>query len=182
VTDLTSVASVKAQLGINGTADDALLAVLVTAYSAWVETYLGRKLLSTTHSITRSGRGQRQIQLPQWPVTAISSLMIDGRAIPLQTSFGGYGYRFTDRAITLDVMLFSPGIDNVTVNFTAGHLAVPPDIAQAVNELVALHYRRRDTIDLASKSLAGETIAFVTKAMPDAVRQVLNQYRAVVPL
>ena len=180
--DFTSAASVKAYLGITIATDDTLLATLVTAYSTWMRTFLNRTITSQQFTITRSGRDEQTMLMPDWPITAVSTLMIDGVVIPAQSTWGGYGYRFSDRAITLDCLRFTRGVDNVSITFTAGYASVPADLAQACVELVALHYREKDRFGLASKGLAGETTAFITKAMPESVKAVLNQYARVIPL
>jgi len=180
--DLTSTAAVKAYLGKSDPGDDAMLGSLVTAYSQWVRSFTNRDFDVQSYDIYRSGREQTKLLLPQWPLVTISLVSVDGVTIPAQTSFGGYGYRFTDRAIILDGAVFAYGQDNIHVTFTAGYAVVPPDIAQAVGELVALRYRMRDKVEWSSKSLAGETVSLVTKDMPDSVKTVLRQYQNVVPL
>lgn len=55
---------------------------------------------------------------------------------------------------------------------------VPPDLEQAVIELVGERFRHRDRIGLNSKNLpTGETVSFLVKDMSDNVRLVLEQYQ-----
>jgi uncharacterized phiE125 gp8 family phage protein len=162
------LAAVKAYAQVNGTTDDAVLQSMITAYSAAARSYCNRDLTSQDYSITRDGRGTTMMLLPQFPVTAVSSVIVDGRPISAQSAFGLPGYRFTDKAIILDGFCFTRGFGNVQIAFTAGYAAVPDDIAQAVNEWVALRYKERDRIGFASKTLAGETSPSSPRRCPTA--------------
>lgn len=181
MTDLTTLAAVKAYAGVVGSADDAVLSSLITAYSAWVRSYTNRDFTVSDYDIWRSGRGQTLIMLPQTPVVSVTSLSIDGVSIPAQARFGTYGYRFTPDAIMVDGTEFTHGANNIRIQFSAGFATVPVDIAQAVNEMVGLRYALRDKQGWSSKSLAGETVSLNTKDMPASVATVLKQYRFVVP-
>jgi len=181
VPDLTTLESFRAYAGGASTADDALIGQLITAYSAAVTSLLNRQILSGPAEIWRDGRDGQTLTLPEYPVTAVALLEIDGQAIPAQSGIGRPGYRFTDMQIILDGYRFSCGHANVHVRFTAGYASVPADIEQAVNELVALRYKERDRIGHRSKSLAGETVSFVTAALPDSAKAILAPYARVVP-
>jgi hypothetical protein len=180
--DLTTLEDFKAYARVVASTDDPMLRSMIAAYSAAARSYLNRDITSASYSITRDGRGTSMMVLPQYPVTAVSSVIVDGKPISAQTAFGLPGYRFTESAIILDGFRFTPGFGNVQVGFTAGYATVPADIAEAVNEWVALRYREIDRIGFASKSLAGETVAFITKAMPDGVKSALSQHVSIAPL
>jgi uncharacterized phiE125 gp8 family phage protein len=180
--DLTTLASFKAYAGVAVTNDDAVLSSLITAYSAWVQQWMNRNILTQTYNETYNGRNHIAQMLPQWPVTAVSAVTIDGVSIPARTTATGAGY-FTDgEAVILAGYSFSKGRANVTIGYTAGYATVPTELAQAVNELVSLRYKLRDKMEWSSKSLAGETVSLVTKDMPESVRTILNTWRAVVPV
>lgn len=180
--DLTTLDDFKAYAKVNATTDDALLRSMITAYSAAARSFMNRDITTASYSITRDGRGTQMLLLPQFPITAVSSVIVDGMPISAQTAFGLPGYRFTDTAIILDGFRFTRGFGNVQVSFTAGYAVVPADIAEAVNEWVALRYKERDRIGHVSKSLEGQTVAFITKDMPDSVRRALNQRLSIAPL
>lgn len=180
--DLTTISAVKAYIGKTDSADDALLAALVTAYSQWVRSWTNRDFTVQTYNIWRSGRGGQMLMLPQWPVISINSLVIEGVPMAAQAVWGSYGYRFTDQAIVIDGAYFPMGSSNINVGFAAGFATVPTDIAQAVNELVALRYKLRDKMEWSSKTLAGEVVTLVTKDMPSSVATILKQYQNVVPI
>src|SRR5579875_3868416 len=81
--DLTTLANVKSYLSppLTTTADDALLSRLITAASQFIESWLNRTIASAAYTDTRNGTGGTRLFLRNRPVTAVSSLTIDGVAI-----------------------------------------------------------------------------------------------------
>lgn len=187
--DLTTLDNVKAwlQTGQNPfpATDDALLAGLVTAASRFVESWIGRPVLSADWVEVRDGSGGQVLAFANIPVTAVLSLTIDGLAIPPAPSGDAFaaGYLFTRTELALRGYVFTRRLQNVVVTYTAGYAEAPPDIAQACVELVCQRYRERTRIGEVSKTLGGgETVAFSQKDMSDDVKTVLSQYRAVAPV
>jgi hypothetical protein len=186
--DLTTLADVKAwlQTGQNlfPATDDPLLTRLIAAASEFIENWLGRQIAAADWLEMRDGTGGQLLAFANIPVTAILSLSIDGLMIPPASTDGGFGagYIFTPTELALRGYVFTRRPQNVIVTYTAGYAATPPDIAQACIELVCLRYRERTRIGEVSKSLGGgETVTFSQKDMPDAVKTLLSQYRAVAP-
>lgn len=180
--DLCSLANVKAWLNLASSADDTLLAALITAVSEFIVSSINRPVLSSVYAETRDGSGGRTLSFAVTPVTAILNLSIDGRDIPPAPDDFRPGYRFGPTRLSLYGFRFTPGLDNVAIEYTAGFATVPGELAQACTQLVALRYRERDRIGLNSKGLAGEVTSFLQKAMPDDVAAVLQRYRRVTPL
>ncbi len=175
--DLTTLANVKAYLSppLTTTNDDALLSRLVTAASGFIQSWLNRTIASATYAETRNGMGGATLFLRNRPVTSVASVTIDGVAV------AATDYRFDAGAIYLLHRSFAKGAQNVTVQYTAGYAATPPEIEQACIALVALRYKERDRIGQASKSLGGEVVSFQQKDMPADVTTILDQYINVVP-
>lgn len=182
MTDLTTLDSFKAYYGVVGSADDAAIQNLITAYSAYVQQWMNRRILTASYVETYNGRDNVAQALRQYPVTAVSSVVVDGVAIPARSTNPGLGYFFDDDSVILSGYVFTRGRSNVTISYTAGYATVPVEIAQAVNELVGLRYALRDKQGWSSKSLAGETVSLITRDFPESVRTILNNWRAVVPL
>lgn len=179
--DLTTLDAVKTYLGVVNNADDTVLQSLITNYSAWFEGEINYAITATAYDIRREGRGRTAMMLPASPIISVQALTIDTTVVPAQSVVGGYGYRFTNDSIVLDGISFGFGRANVRIQFTAGYAVIPVDVAQAINELVGLRYRMRDKLEFSSKSLAGETITFITKSMPDSVKETVMNYKRVVP-
>jgi hypothetical protein len=178
---LTTTAAVKLYKGITGNELDALIDELVSRASAAIETYLSRKIESTAHVEIRDGNGGRTMMLEQYPVTAVSAVTLNGHAIPQSSGFGTAGWRLANRSIVLEGYSFAKGCANVQIDYTAGHQAVPADIDQACIETILLALERRSHIDVSSKSLAGETVSFITADLPPSARKALDPHRRVAP-
>jgi hypothetical protein len=185
--DLTTLADVKAWLQTGQSAfpptDDALLANLVTAASCYVQAWLNRRIAPSDYLDIRDGTGGQRMQFACFPVSAVLSLTIDGRPIPPATSTGLSGYGFSQTQLSVRGYIFSCGIQNVVITYTAGYNTTPPEIAQACNELVALRYRERTRIGEISRSMGGaETVTYSQKDMSDGIKTLLQQYRLVTPV
>jgi len=179
---LTSIAAVKAFAGITGAATDTVLEQLVTNASAFIRSYTSRDFTSSSYEITRSGRDTTSLQLPQYPITAVERVEVDGYMIPPASSVTQAGYRFDAEQLVLTGYRFNRGQLNVRILYTAGYAEVPADIAQACIELVTLKFRMRDKLEISSKSLANETISFTQRDMPASVKTTLNQAQRIAPL
>lgn len=175
--DFTTLDDVKKYLNVTIPADDALLTQLISAASAWIRSYLNRDITQGTYTEVLDGTGSTRQMVGQYPVTAVTSLTVDGNAVDPS----GVAMRGT-LLIRTDGEVFPEGFANVAVNYTAGYASVPGDIAQNCTELVAWRYKERDRIGQASKTAGGqETVSYQTKDVPDDVKTSLNNWRKVVP-
>ena len=185
VGDLTTLDNVKGWLSppLTTTNDDTLLTRLITAASQFIQTWLDRTIAETSYTETRNGLGGTRLFLRNRPVTGVTSLAIDGVNIPASSPPPlGAGYLYDDISIYLVGHVFRRGQQNVTISYTAGYAATPPEVEQACIELVALRYKERDRIGQVSKNLAGEVVAFSQKDMPPSVQTLLDQYLNQVPV
>ncbi|MDN7456592.1 phage head-tail connector protein [Burkholderia cenocepacia] len=196
--DLTTLANAKAWIIVptTVTGDDAMLQRLITAASQFVQTYLNRTIASTAYNERYTGSGSNTLALPNYPITAVSSVAI--RGVPIAASPDGVqvGYTFDDRFLYLignvGLSRFPNGADGqfpkwpplgVQVSYTAGYASTPPDIEQAVLELIGLKYAGdRTHFGQVSKSINGEVVSFSVADMPASVRTLLNNYRKVIPV
>lgn len=181
MSNLTSLDNIKRYLRISSevTSDDALLNSLNSSYSKYVQSIINRNILSATYTENFNGFGGNMYFPPNYPITAVSSLTIDGANIPLSTN-GSAGYLFTHSFIGLKGgYVFTPGIVNVTLTYTAGYEQTPEDLEQAVIELIGLRYREMERIGLKSKVLAGEQVNYMVDALPDSVKLLLKNYKRV---
>ena len=178
--DLTTTANVKAWLSLNSTTDDALIAALVTSVSQYIQTWLNRQLAPQDYTEIRDGNGKTRMFFSDYPVTAVSNVVIDGIAVLLSPDGIQPGYTFSDRFLYLIGYAPCRGQQNVTLQYTAGYAVTPPEIVQAATELCALRYRERDRIGHASKSVAGEVVAFTIVDFPKPVQTILNNYKKVI--
>lgn len=183
--DLTTLDAVKAWLFPSAAppdTDDSILAGLITAVSDYFNGVCDRQLVSRGYAgEVYHGTGGRALSLRQYPVTAVSAVTVDGNTIPASAGPPAPGFLFTDTQLILIGHHFRKGLANVTVSYTAGFAAVPPQLAQACVEQVAFQYREIQRIGVSSKAMAGETTAYVVRALAPRVADVLARFTRVVP-
>jgi len=180
--NLTSVENVKGYLGINSASDDALLDRLVSAGSGYIQSWLNRSFAIATYTDTFDGNGSVARMLSSYPITSMTSVLVNNIAIPLAADALSVGYSFSPTRVILRGYNFSKGLLNCSVTYKAGYANVPLEIEQACIEIIANRYREKDRIGQVSKSLAGEVVSFSQKDMPDSVRTILSNYKKVIPI
>jgi len=174
---LTTLAKLKQYAQIVSFEDDTLLLRMIDAASDAIETYCSRTFLSATYNEVRDGTGQRKLTMRHFPITAVSSVTVNGQAISARQAPMGTGFTFDEYSVRLSGSMFDTGLDNVAVTYTAGLAEVPSSIDLACCEMVALRYKARDRLGVSSKSLAGESISFTTDDFPTEVKRVLDQFK-----
>jgi hypothetical protein len=183
--DLCTLPKLKTFLGIpsGSTADDALLGDLITAVSDWIVQEIGAPLLADDYDSRFNGTGGWTLVLPQVPVTLVQLVTVDGATLPRAPTDIAAGWVHDDVAVYLRGYRFTKGVQNVRVVRTAGFDAdtLPPMIAQTCIDLCALVYKSKDRIDVQSKTLAGEVITYMQRAMPDRAIRTLQGLRRIVP-
>jgi hypothetical protein len=181
--DLTTLAALKDWLGVASDTTDALLQRLLSQVSVAIQNNINRQFATQAYSESRSGVGGRRMQAANYPLLTVSSVTVDGLAIPLSTDgVNACGYASDERGITLIGYCFSRGTRNVQLAYTAGFASTPADVELACIEWCAFIYRSRDRIGHASKSFNGEVVSYIVAAMPNNVALTLAQYKKVVPL
>lgn len=181
MSDLTSLANVKGYLGITNGSEDSFLSMLIKRESDGILSWLNRSFDSVAYDEYYDGTGGSTLVMSNYPITAVESVTINNYSVPELTQGAWAGYVNDKTRITLRGFVFTRGTMNVRVQYTAGMGEVPNAVEQACIELVALTFRERDRVGLTSKGLAGEQTNFLTKAWPESVTQILNQYRKVTP-
>lgn len=168
---------------IDSTAD-AILASLVTAASGFFYQECCRSvLLSASLTETRNGHfNQHYVGTLETPVTAVSSLKIDGRAITASSGPLVSGFGFDSGGVFVRGTAFTEGFQNIEISYTAGYGSNSPEaaeIAQAVTELVGQKFRRRTHIDENTRGIAGgasQTVSFSQKDIPPEVQSVIDRF------
>jgi hypothetical protein len=178
----TTLATVKAWLGLTVTSDDTLLTALITRASALMDDIMSRTLLTASYTEWRDGPGGQFISTRNYPITAVAGVSVDGVAILPSPDALTAGYGFTPLQVFLRDYKFTRGVQNVQLQYTAGLSAAPADVEQACIELVAFKYRGRNWIGQSSKILQGENVTFRTEDVPREVMATLKGYQRVIPI
>ena len=173
---------------------DTLLSRLITACSAFIESWLNRTIAQANYTETRNGTGGAQMILDNYPVTAVSAVTVDGIAVPVRPPLGAGssgvytfngspgGYVFDDQSVMISGGCFPRGFQNVVISYTAGYASTPADIEQSCIDMIGDWFRYIDRIGKTSQAIEGQSTQFVNVAIPSRALGILNQYRKVVPI
>ncbi len=182
--DLTTVENVKAYLKIKteDTTSDALLALLVTAASDFIQNILNRTFAAADYVQRTNGNGVEVMLAADYPILTVASVSINGVGIPAAANDTAVGYVFGEDAIYLRGFKFSKGVKNVVLSYRAGYNATPPTVADCCATLVSKKFKYLDRIGHVSKILAGETVTYEKSDLTDELKSVLRNYAKVVPI
>lgn len=136
---LTSLDNAKLLLGVTGTAQDALVSLLINRASAAVRTFTRRKLTRATYTEKIPASGTQRLLLNEWPIVSITSLKDNDYLLTLDDDYrlddqdkrGGWVFReqgwagsYGGRGLTSDPVFSSRNID---VIYVAGYY-LPADV------------------------------------------------------
>jgi hypothetical protein len=180
VSQLCALADVKSYMGLTDTNQDALLTTLIGNASAFIETYCNRTFAQASYTETRNGGCGPKLYLANGPVVSVSSVSVDGTAVPLAPDAKSYGFVWDAMQVYIRPGgypgEFTKGIQNVVVSYTAGYVTTPPDVNQACCELIAYKMAKRNRIDKKNEVLAQQTLGFDMSDMPASVKTALQAY------
>lgn len=178
--DLTTLAVVKGYLpglDVLDTTYDDLLTRLITAVSAQFANEVGRDLASVEATEVYNGHGRQRLTPWRWPITAVSTLTVDGESIAARASVTESGYVVDDgTSVCLVGYWFTRGVQNVSLKYTAGFTTIPEDIQQAVVKMVALQFRDKDRVGQGSRSGLGESVSYSDAPVLAYWRSVVDSY------
>ena len=142
--DLTTLAAVKAALGITTSADDAIITALIPQVTALIEGECDRifSSASPTAEFPRAYDSDR-VKLARYPITAVTNVWVstdvprvyDASTVLVATDVlpDDNGY-----LIRIDGGYFPAGANVVKVSYTGGFATIPGDIERAAQEVIAV--------------------------------------------
>lgn len=168
------VATAKLHLGITGSADDTLLAMLLTEAQALAERYCDRKFNSQTYTEWLDGNNTDTLLLREYPITSVTGIWVstgdahyeDGvfPSSDLLTEGTDYGLvlvgsvrngivkRFKRvwpgrlvSTIGLVNAYLQPGYGNIKATYVAGYDPIPVDLQMAMFAIMATCIADRNT-------------------------------------
>jgi hypothetical protein len=183
---LSTVALVKAEFGpgIDTSKPDSDIEEFITDLSQdWLQR-CGVFSLSTLYDVTETydGSGTHRLKTRQVPINSVAKLTIWTRVIPESTgpTVVGWGIEDNQNFIFLRGCRFPRGTQNIQVTYEAGADGVPGDVQRAFTRHCALEFKRKDSINLKSVSLAsGGTTTYLSndELPPDILRVIRNHSR-----
>lgn len=183
---LTTLARVKAYLGLAGDDQDELLQTIIDGVSQAIEQLCGRPFAEVERTEFHDGQGSSALVLRCRPVTDVASLRDDpSGTFPEGSELAAASYAVYPEEGILERKdgCFADGRRNVRVVYTAGYATAPPAVEQAATILVATLYNRgRGGGDgLSSESLGAYAVAYADGDWPGSVHELLFPYREVTP-
>lgn len=140
--DLTTLAN--AQSWVPGL-DSTIGARLISAISTQIQNWVSYNFTTQSYTRTFNGRGETRLMLPDYPITAVASLSIDGVSIAAAADATSCGFVFDEKTIYLRGYRFCRGVQNVAIAYTAGYATVPLDVEQACLEWLKSSWERFTT-------------------------------------
>lgn len=182
-TDIVSQDEVRTLKRIQSNVDDAIIDLLITQASEFVQGYLSDPVLTSTVTESFVGTGHSARFLKRLNPTAVTSVTVAGQVIPARTSPTGMGWFLDGSVVRLAGYLFTHDAACVIV-YTAGWAlgSVPASIRRPTLKLILHWYAELDRIGQSSKSVGGQNISFDGSDVPSDVTKALDQVERVVPV
>ena len=159
--DLTTLQAVKDWAEVKGAGDDAIIQAAITGFSKYVQVRTGRDALASIQGFVDvyDGNGSQRMLLRNYPITELTSVMVDGATADIAASYGIAGVAIIEKAQGIGFVFgssgrFGSGFGNIQVAYSAGYSEVPADLEIAAREAVATNYKRRAWADMKSKSVS----------------------------
>jgi hypothetical protein len=176
--DLTTLANVKEYLDIESsdTKYDQTLTRLISAASRQIESYCSRFFEIRAYNESYDGNASDILVLANTPLVSITSVSIDGEIIASED------YKVYDDYVRLVERLFTPGKQNVSVQYSAGLYdaaseSPPADLEDACIQLIAFKYTMRGSEGLSQRHVNQVSDSFAGAAIPLSVALILDKYR-----
>lgn len=184
--DLTTLAKVKTELGPSVTnltgptlaQVEEVLQAIITAASRALMTATGRRFKSGSITKRFHGDSTYGLALPNGPVSLVSSVYVDGEAIPEAPGVGEPGWTLLNDRVELVGYFFTAGTANVQVTYTSGFGTIPQDVERACVELSVWMYQNRNHVGISQRSVKeSDTITFRKDEWPFLVQLTVDAYR-----
>lgn len=178
---LISLAEAEAYLEVasdTGGPLDTLVNECINSASEFFDTYTNRRLRQGNYTHQMDGTGQHVLKAREWPITAITTINLDSAWV-----FGGgtlvaaTDYFVDSEALIVGKNVWSQGIRNYKVVYTAGYSTAPQDLKHACLLMVEFLFRGQNDqrLGIQSRSKIGETLTFF-EDMPKPIFKILDQY------
>lgn len=194
---LTTLETVKSELGISDTGQDAFLSSLIDRASDAIVSFCGRPFAKESYRETLAGYGTNRLILSRTPVIAVSSITADSEDITdylLEDPEAGILFRKRgwQWAPTLGWNISFHPIGNsenlnFTVEYTAGYVlpgdegtrTLPHDIEQACIDMVKTLYSAGERDPAITGERIGDYQVSYAQGLPVGVTQLLLPWRRI---
>lgn len=143
--------------------------------TATVQALVGHPIYQVVDDeVTLLAAGQRVLQLPHWPVTAVKSVTVDGH--PMVAA--DFDFTRTGELLRTGARYGrSWGHGLVTVVYTHGYELIPDPVKEVAIELAAASYVDENPAGLVSETIGGYSVRYGTADPVDVYGPILDAYR-----
>lgn len=168
---LATIAQAKAWKPVTS-AEEARLTVCLDAASAFIEKAVGRPLASASYTRRLSGDGSPLLLLPHWPITAVTTLEVEGIAWEVLTDSGtdtAQSAYLPTHGLWLEARddVWPEGSGNIKVVYTAGYTTIPMDLVQACIMIAFLLFIEEGRIGDGALTLGPQNLQSVVRNPAD---------------
>ena len=166
---------------------DTSLSLGISVASVLFQKHCNRLFFSQAYTATMDGDGSQTLILPQYPVTALTSVTLiasDGTETPYDNTYFRFKTNGIVRWAPATAYMFPYGFQNVQVQYTAGFATLPAPVEEAMcNMIVFLLDMQTVDTHLQSERLGEYAATYMTKSSgesdgwPDIVTTLLAKYR-----
>jgi len=180
---LVTTANQRVYQGLEVDTHTALLELLIDSISTLFDNYTGRNLIKATYTaIYFDGNGEKELQLPNWPVDTASDFTlyeddvlltegIDDDFVLYETA--GYVRKYGG------VWLDAP--KSIKLTYSAGYAiaSVPADLKLAVYKQVAHEFHKQANREWGkeNRSMPDGSVSLITDNLLPDVEEILDRYR-----
>lgn len=181
---LTILETVKLHLGIaaDDTAKDDRLIFLINGFSAFIESYTGRKFVKGTFTEKLDGNGCSKVYLQTMPVLSVSEIKQNGSVV----SAGDYLVYGEEGSVLSKNGVWPEGNQNIEITFTGGYVlpkdetednprTLPFDIEIACVKGVGKLFNKTE-LEGVKNSNSGSMSANFQDALDSEISQILDLY------
>lgn len=194
---LTTVARLKARLGITVSTHDANFLRYANALTDFIEMHCNRRFKSTTYTsevYSARAHNARYVLLKQAPVTSLSVLQYSNGTPSAKgwTSYGADDYELCEDGKTGLVRVYGAipyGTNKIRATYVAGYLidfanagtathTLPADLTDVAERMIAKVFKRRENEGKESESFDGGNVVW-EKYLSDDDKVILAKYKRV---
>jgi len=149
--------------------------IFIDSAESILKLYLGFDPSSQIYTETIDGYASQSIQVSAKPITLITSITIDS----ISQAVVNFYSDDENIAYKQNVKVFTSGIQNIVINYTAGYTIVPPVMKSTILRIAGLLYSESNgSIGVTSKSFDnGSTRTFFKTTNFDPYLNPLQPYR-----
>jgi len=143
---LTTLANVKALLGITDTVSDDILENYIDAATEAIENYCKRRFTSTTYTDeVYDGTGTKYLNLKHYPVTAITvrEKLISDYGSDSWDDLQDEWFQFQENGRVIYNIGFDEGFSNYRFTYVAGYVVIPDDVRDACEKIAVTWFQAK---------------------------------------